>query len=71
MAKESRSDKKLKTTLTVALMTPVVMCLIIGAVMLALGKGGAAVLLGTAVLLGVINTLTLKVLFKRAEASRE
>lgn len=67
MAEMSRSQKKLKQTLTLTLAAPVVMCFVIGVVFLVSGDKDGYMLLALTAVLGAFNFLIVKFVFARAE----
>ncbi len=66
-----RSEAKTRNTMATVLMLPVIMCAIIGVVVLFADPAHGASLIGLAVMLGAINFLIIKVLFKKMSDKAE
>ena len=65
MKSKKKSDAAMKNTMTTVLMLPVAVCAVIGVIVMFSDTAHGASLLGLAVVLGVINIVVIKVMFKK------
>lgn len=71
MSQKKEDPKKLKNTMMVVLMLPVLMCFAIGVVVMFGDTMHGLSLIGLSALIGVVNFLVVKVLFKKFSEPEE